>query len=222
MENSKIYAALIKAKTEFKPVIFDKVNPHFRNKFSSLIAINDATIEALAKNGLMAIQPWKHLDNGDTVVETILIHESGETIRSSCIVKSGKTDQQFGSSITYMRRYQLASVLGIVGEEDDDGEADQGRASPPIPIKQPETKAPAAQQTGMISEKQSKMLYAVTKDNIEYREVIKKRYGSFEKIPYADFQKLLNHFEEWKKNKEGSKPAIPEQKEEFLEEACPF
>jgi len=122
MENVKIYAALIKARSEFKTVLFDKTNPHFKNKFSSLAAINDATLNALSKNGLAVIQPWKYLENGDTVIETIIIHESGESIKSSCIIKCGKTEQQFGSAVTYMRRYQLSSILGIVGEEDDDAE----------------------------------------------------------------------------------------------------
>jgi hypothetical protein len=31
--------------------------------------------------------------------------------------------QQLGSSITYLRRYSLAAITGIVGEEDDDGHA---------------------------------------------------------------------------------------------------
>jgi hypothetical protein len=33
------------------------------------------------------------------------------------------TVQQLGSSITYLRRYSLAAITGIVGEEDDDGHA---------------------------------------------------------------------------------------------------
>ena len=33
--------------------------------------------------------------------------------------------QEVGSAITYMRRYTLLSILGLVGEEDDDAERAQ-------------------------------------------------------------------------------------------------
>jgi hypothetical protein len=35
------------------------------------------------------------------------------------------TVQQMGSAITYLRRYALAAIVGIVGDEDDDGEGDR-------------------------------------------------------------------------------------------------
>ena len=219
----KIYAALIKAKAEFKPVIFDKVNPHFKAKFASLKAIEDATHEALAKNGLTIIQPWAYLENGDTVIITSIIHESGEHLDSRVILSRGnKTDQQFGASVTYMRRYQAASLLGVVGEEDDDGESDQGRVSPPQEYKK---SAPVDSSGAFITEKQGKMFFAITKDFPEYREIVRKRYVSTDKIPYADFQKVLEHFESYKKSKT---PVQATPSESLLpasltgEEECPF
>lgn len=37
--------------------------------------------------------------------------------------------QGMGSAITYARRYSLSAIVGVVTEEDDDGNAAQGRTS---------------------------------------------------------------------------------------------
>lgn len=127
-QENKIYSALVRAQASFEPVIYDKVNPHFKNKFASLAAIRKATQKALSENGIAVIQPWTHADNGDIIIHTKIIHESGECIDSSCVLtRQDKTDQQVGSSITYNRRYQMASILGVSGEEDDDAEVAEGR-----------------------------------------------------------------------------------------------
>ena len=62
---------------------------------------------------------------------TILAHESGEWMGQEMTVPVTKADAQgAGSAITYMRRYALAAVLGIV-QADDDGNA----ASNPVQSK---------------------------------------------------------------------------------------
>lgn len=183
---NKIYSALIKARAEFKPVIFDKVNPHYKNRFASLAAINEAIVEPLAKYGLTYIQPWHQLENGDMVLETIILHESGESIKSSCLIKSGKTDQQLGASSSYMRRYQLSSLLGIVGEDEDDGESDEGRVNPPLDIK-----------SSGISDKQKGLLSFKLKQYPDLEEPIMKAYNlkSVYDIGKEQFQKVMQGFE---------------------------
>lgn len=123
---NKLYESLAKAQQEFELVAFDKTNPHFKNKFASLASIRKSTQPALSKHGISLIQPWQQLPNGDIVIYTKLLHASGQSIESSCVVVRGnKNDQQFGASVTYMRRYQISSLLGISAEEDDDGEEDR-------------------------------------------------------------------------------------------------
>lgn len=62
--------------------------------------------------------------------------------------------QALGSSITYGRRYQLTSMLGIMNEKDDDGE---GSTTPSQPQKQPthqsrpSQKAPKTSKTSQTS-----------------------------------------------------------------------
>lgn len=199
--NAKIYAALVKARAEFKPVHFDKVNPHFRSRFASLAAINDAVVDSLAKNGLATIQPWKDMENGDVLLETILVHESGSEIRSSCrVVRTGKTDQQFGASCTYIRRYQLSSLLGVIGEDDDDGESNQGRVSPPVDIKPKVVAGPK------ISPKQLDEIHEWLLDFPDSAKALCDKFGIQEiaELEQKDFAFVISVFEKRKKVKEKS------------------
>ena len=62
----------------------------------------------------------------DGGVETILFHSSGETIKSftpipqNVSLKGMNEYQVLGSAITYIRRYALSSLLGIVTDKDTD------------------------------------------------------------------------------------------------------
>jgi hypothetical protein len=59
-------------------------------------------------------------------VESILTHESGEFIAERIVIplteEKGKTKVQCaGSTLTYLRRYSWASILGMYSDEDSDG-----------------------------------------------------------------------------------------------------
>jgi hypothetical protein len=61
---------------------------------------------------------------------TILAHESGEWISQEMSLPVSKVDAQgAGSAITYMRRYALAAVVGVV-QADDDGNAASIKINP--------------------------------------------------------------------------------------------
>ena len=75
-------------------------------------------------------------ENGDINIATkmslttIISHKSGEFISQEMSVPVTKPDAQgAGSALTYMRRYALAAVVGVV-QADDDGNA----ASSPKPV----------------------------------------------------------------------------------------
>lgn len=120
-ESMGLFEALALAQGEFDQVVFDK-RSHYGG-YATVSAIRKATQPSLSKFGLAVIQPWEGQANGDIIIQTRILHKSGEQIvSSSLIVKGNKNDQQLGSSITYTRRYQLASILGIYAEEDDDAE----------------------------------------------------------------------------------------------------
>lgn len=98
-------------------------NPHFKSWYAGLDAVWEAARPALQANGVSLLQFPVHSDKG-IGLETVLLHVSGEFISSTSSSPLQKQDAQgVGSAITYLRRYGLAAVLGIVPDPDDDGEA---------------------------------------------------------------------------------------------------
>lgn len=115
-------AALVAALSELTNLAKDKVNPHFKSRFTSLDAILDATRPVLAKHGL-ALSQEPVFENGMAGVVTRIIHTSGESRESKLILPlRDQSAQGVGSAISYARRYSAAAVLGIASDEDDDGQ----------------------------------------------------------------------------------------------------
>lgn len=123
----QIAKALVKAQAEMKNPTFDTTNPHFRNKFASLAAVRNAVVPALNKNGIFVTQDVTTVEGG-IACKTILIHESGQTLTfGPLVMPAQKPDAQgLGSATTYAKRYSLQAVCGVVGDEDDDGNAAVG------------------------------------------------------------------------------------------------
>ena len=127
---NNIAPAFIKAKRAFGPALKEKNNPAFRSKYADLGACIDAVEDALLANGIAFIQETFDDSTGVTV-ETVFLHESGESMRCGKLhVPASKQDPQgYGSALTYARRYSLMAACGIA-PEDDDGNAASKRASP--------------------------------------------------------------------------------------------
>ena len=129
----QICAALVKAQKGFGPALKSSQNPHFKSRYADLSACVEAVVEALNDSGIALTQHTHHAEGG-VCVETILIHESGEELSfGKLFVPCTKQDAQgYGSAITYARRYQLQTALGIA-PEDDDGNAASASTSRPAP-----------------------------------------------------------------------------------------
>jgi len=123
-----IATALVKAQTAFGPALKTSTNPHFKNRYADLSACIEAVIDALNANGIFLAQPT-HEDAAGVTVETLFIHESGETLSCGKLhVPASKQDAQgYGSALTYARRYSLMAACGIA-PEDDDGNAASKKA----------------------------------------------------------------------------------------------
>ena len=122
--------ALAKAQSEMRNPGFDKANPHFKNRYASLAATLDAVRAPLAKNGIALMQTVTTPAPDWVTVTTILAHSSGEWISCDFGGRAAPQIQQTGSTITYLRRYTLCAVLGVVGDDDDDGETDRTAERP--------------------------------------------------------------------------------------------
>lgn len=147
----EIAKALTKFQSEVQVVKKDGENPHFKSKFATLENIIETIRKPLAENKLSFVQ----MPTGDNELATIIMHESGEYIRSTAKMELAKHDPQGqGSGITYMRRYALAAALGLATEEDDDGNqasnAPAGKTQPARPVAKP-TKAVDPRKTKIAS-----------------------------------------------------------------------
>lgn len=129
---NELATALSKAQGEMTLASEDKVNPHFKSSYASLGSVWDACREPLSKNGLSVIQN-PHIEGGELFLVTMLLHSSGQWMKSIIPVTNAKnTPQALGSCITYMRRYALSSMVGIAPGDDDDANAAQ-----PVDVKKP-------------------------------------------------------------------------------------
>jgi hypothetical protein len=124
---NELAAALCKAQGKIKHAVKDSANPFFKSKYADLTSVWDAIRDAFQSEGLAVAQCPKVLDNGANVLETVLMHRSGQWMSSTVPLNPVKNDPQgIGSAITYMRRYALQAMAGVCAD-DDDGEAAQGR-----------------------------------------------------------------------------------------------
>jgi len=122
---AKLAGALAQAQAQMSNATLNKTNPHFKSRYADLAAIRDAVIPPLSKNGIAVLQAVGAMDDGTPCLYTTLAHNSGEYVRSTYrLPATVRNQQEFGSALTYARRYSLAALCGISAEEDDDGNAE--------------------------------------------------------------------------------------------------
>lgn len=120
----QLATALAKAQGEFTVAGKSKSNPFFKSKYADLESVVEASRPSLSKYGLSVVQsPFKNED-GSSCLVTILMHASGQWVKSISAHNPAKNDiQSLSSYNTYLKRMCYTSIVGVVtGDEDDDGE----------------------------------------------------------------------------------------------------
>jgi len=118
---------LVKFQGEIKNPIKNAENPFYKGKkYSTLDNVLELVRPVLSKYNIFVYQDVRSTDI-ETFCKTILLHTTGQFIESSelCVKTNGEA-QKIGGAITYEKRYQLTSVLGIASEDDDDGNSNVG------------------------------------------------------------------------------------------------
>jgi hypothetical protein len=124
---NELAAALSKAQGEMQAAIKDKINPFFKSSYADLGSVWDAARPVLSKYGLCVMQTTELLAD-KIVMVTTLAHTSGQWVKSLLPLNPAKNDSQgVGAAITYLRRYSLSAIVGVVCDDDDDGETASGR-----------------------------------------------------------------------------------------------
>lgn len=120
----KISAAFLKAQKKMGSASKDAKNPYFKSKYADLSSVIDTAVSALNEEGISVLQNPILLHTGSgtkSVLETMLLHESGEYLCSQIDIVSAKENdpQAYGSAISYARRYGLQSMVTMKAEDDD-------------------------------------------------------------------------------------------------------
>jgi hypothetical protein len=146
--------ALAKAQAEVQGATKDSENPFFGSRYADLASVWAACRKALTDHGLSVVQAPSTSFTGEpetytyttkrgeersgirvattVTVTTRILHATGAWIEAETSAMLPSADPQaVGSAITYLRRYGLASMVGVA-PEDDDGEA----TARPVPAAQ--------------------------------------------------------------------------------------
>lgn len=118
-----IHAKLLKFKAQNITIEKDGINPHFKNRYSTLNEVLGKIQKPLADLKVLVVQAPVLAGLETRLIDT---EDSSEIV--SLVPYTGVSDmQKLGGAITYARRYALIALLGL--EDDDD---DGNTASKPI------------------------------------------------------------------------------------------
>lgn len=121
----KLFKGMNAFRSQLKQPVKDAKNPFFKSNYVTLEGVQNAIDAGIKGTGLAYTQIVKNDDNGNVGVETIITHESGQYLTTGVLALRPEkaTPQGYGSTITYAKRYQLASAFGVSSDIDDDGNA---------------------------------------------------------------------------------------------------
>jgi len=139
-----LYDALSMAQGEFKPIEKKRVGKvegesrrtgkayNYTYKYADLSDVFAAVRPALSAHGL-AIMQITRLEGGSMIVTTRLTHRSGSWIEGDypvAAVSGGIQHQTIGGALTYAKRNSACAIIGVVGEDDLDGDGEDREGMP--------------------------------------------------------------------------------------------
>lgn len=158
--------ALTKFQSELGQLKKEKVakGQKFSYNYASLGDVIEHCRKGLAKNKLAFVQIIESTEVGIALV-TRLYHESGGCIESYYPLPDPRESkpQDFGSQLTYARRYSLTALLGVEGEHDDDAQLAQSNFKSNTKS-QVSNASNAALSSNVVTDKQRKFLFAKSKE----------------------------------------------------------
>jgi hypothetical protein len=185
--------ALASAQKAIKPPVKNKKvdfqpqgKPRVKYNYADLADVIEAIREPLAANGL-SYSHTMGFQSDQYGMRTVLIHSSGERLSTWYPLPHPKDmrPQEFGSALTYARRYSISCLVGIASEDDDDGQA-VAHADKPKPAAavqpKPQPKAiptspssvkPPVRNEAPASEAQVKKLFAMGKERMISQDVLR-------------------------------------------------
>lgn len=125
---TEVLKLLLDAKAEIGRLVQTARNEYHGSTYMPLHELVHAIEPALHKRELQIVQDCSRTDDGAIELCTTLIHSSGEWLESRAAAKAGRDDAHGGCGlITYLRRYGIQLLFGLVTEKDDDGNTADGK-----------------------------------------------------------------------------------------------
>jgi len=170
ISTEKLDAALSKAQGEMKPAHLNRVNPFYKSKYADLASLRESYQVALTKHGISISQWLIHSDDHRVHIVTRMAL-AGEWIQSEFSIPVTKADAQgYGAVTTYAKRIALAAALGVVADDDDDGNTTIQNPQSSPQSSQDSNQSPARPDISPVqtpawrpSEAQLKRLFAISK-----------------------------------------------------------
>lgn len=128
VENDKDKWTILKdfadARKEVENPEKNKVNSYAKNSYADLNSVSNAAEKALNNHSMTHFHEFLPAEDGYLSIQTVIIHDKGVLKFNPLTIPVEKQNAQgMGSSITYARRYALTTNMGIIAEDDDDGNA---------------------------------------------------------------------------------------------------
>ena len=123
-EITELAEAMIQVQQTLSPALKDAENTFTNSRYATLHSVMNACRDALLEHGIWLTQYPVSVETNQLGLVTKIVHaETGQWQTSLLTMPLPKNDPQgYGSAMTYARRYGLAALIGIVAENDDDGE----------------------------------------------------------------------------------------------------
>lgn len=210
MKTSESIDEITKAMCKFQSKLptVPKTKQAFKYKYAPLEEIWETIRPLIEEHGIFIFQDVVTTVEG-VKISTRINHISGQWMETDyLLIPMGKNDaHSTGSACTYGKRYSLSAALGIVCDDDDDGQAAQKNA----PTTRPEPPIPCSQEEYDSFVSESSVSLSYDRDVIE--EFITKRSTHFKVDPkitvsllLKDIGKFEREFVSWtKKNNVGIK-----------------
>lgn len=185
----QLMQALMDTHKEFG-VVINKDRKGHKGTYASLPCVLESIHKMCSKHGLILTQASRII-NGTTALETILRHpKSNQWISCQSLLTPNlelpSSDQAWGGSSTYHRRYDAMMLLGVFAQDDP---ADHDGDVPVASIQ----KAPQA-----ISDKQFALLSAKINGDQELKNKILAglKIATLSDLPWKEFNKVLKYVEQ--------------------------
>lgn len=123
MSDNNFYKKLFDVFAEIEDAKMNSENPYYNSRYADLSSIVKVVKKVCIKYKIFYVQKV-HESDTHAIIETTIYDAEGTDNMSfgKCSVPAKKLDpQQYGSALTYARRYSLSIAFNVIADEDDDG-----------------------------------------------------------------------------------------------------